>query len=46
MCPDDPHQFIIDKLRYLQENGLDDLEWYAKIFAFHVFTIYSRLILI
>ena len=27
MCPDDPHQFIIDKLRDLQENGLDGLEW-------------------
>ncbi|KAL4228633.1 Dynein regulatory complex subunit 6 [Mactra antiquata] len=27
MCPDDPYQFIIDKLKYLIENGFDDLEW-------------------
>ena len=34
MCPDDPHQFIIDKLRDLQENGLDGLEWYIITIVF------------
>ncbi|XP_053377632.1 dynein regulatory complex subunit 6-like isoform X5 [Mercenaria mercenaria] len=27
MCPDDPHQFIIDNLKYLIEYGTDELEW-------------------
>lgn len=27
MCPDDPHQFIIDNLKYLIEFGTDELEW-------------------
>ncbi|XP_060578635.1 F-box and leucine-rich repeat protein 13-like isoform X2 [Ruditapes philippinarum] len=27
MCPDDPHQFIIDNLKYLLEHGTDELEW-------------------
>ncbi|XP_021365051.1 F-box/LRR-repeat protein 13-like isoform X4 [Mizuhopecten yessoensis] len=27
MCPGDPHQFILDKLGILVENGLGDLNW-------------------
>lgn len=27
MCPDDPLQFILDKLRNLKENGIDELNW-------------------
>lgn len=27
MCPDDPLQFILDKLLYLRENGLSELQW-------------------
>ncbi|XP_052780096.1 dynein regulatory complex subunit 6-like isoform X2 [Mya arenaria] len=27
MCPEDPHQFIIDNLKYLIEFGTDGLEW-------------------
>ncbi|KAK2141506.1 hypothetical protein LSH36_1090g00105 [Paralvinella palmiformis] len=27
MCPEDPHQFIVDKLRYIKEKGLGRLEW-------------------
>ncbi|XP_033744599.1 dynein regulatory complex subunit 6-like isoform X5 [Pecten maximus] len=27
MCPGDPHQFILDKLGFLVENGLGDLNW-------------------
>ncbi|XP_061187510.1 F-box and leucine-rich repeat protein 13-like isoform X3 [Saccostrea echinata] len=27
MCPDDPLQFILDKLRALKENGMDELNW-------------------
>ncbi|KAK3101016.1 hypothetical protein FSP39_000289 [Pinctada imbricata] len=27
MCPDDPLQFLLDKLRFLKETGLDNLNW-------------------
>ncbi|XP_041348601.1 dynein regulatory complex subunit 6-like isoform X2 [Gigantopelta aegis] len=27
MCPADPHQFILDKLRQLKEQGLENLHW-------------------
>ncbi|XP_052285316.1 dynein regulatory complex subunit 6-like isoform X3 [Dreissena polymorpha] len=27
MCPDDPHQFILDNLQVLIEKGLEGLEW-------------------
>lgn len=27
MCPQDPHKFIIDKLKYIKENGLECIEW-------------------
>ncbi|XP_048742076.1 dynein regulatory complex subunit 6-like [Ostrea edulis] len=27
MCPGDPLQFILDKLRCLKENGIDELNW-------------------
>jgi hypothetical protein len=30
MCPGDPLQFILDKLRALKENGIDELNWYLK----------------
>ena len=33
MCPDDPHLFIIEKLQFIKENGLECLEWYAGMEA-------------
>ena len=30
MCPDDPLQFILDKLRCLKENGMEELNWYCS----------------
>ncbi|XP_074644631.1 F-box and leucine-rich repeat protein 13-like isoform X2 [Tubulanus polymorphus] len=27
MCPDDPYQFLVDKLTYLRDYGLDELFW-------------------
>lgn len=33
MCPDDPHQFIIDNLKYLIEFGTDELEWFVLYYC-------------
>ena len=27
MCPQDPHKFIIEKLKYIKENGVECIEW-------------------
>lgn len=29
MTPKDPLDFIIDKLKLLQKNGMDELHWYG-----------------
>ena len=45
MCPDDPYQFIIDKLKFLLENGLDKLEWYIYfLFSILFFSVLPNLI--
>jgi hypothetical protein len=30
MCPDDPLQFLLDKLKFLIEGGLEEINWYVE----------------